>query len=104
MVGVCCIQIIQRDIVCKKKKNFKDTKCYHVLSLDDTLCILHILCLCDSLTMKDGGVDIIIQKFMCAQKTSSKLRLYFGLRHQPVVEDWGDFATLLQLSCCKIFH
>lgn len=37
--------------------------------------------------MKDGGVDIIIQKFMCAQKTSSKLRLYFGLRHQPVVED-----------------
>lgn len=40
-----------------------------------------------TLTMKDGGVDIIIQKFMCAQKTSSKLRLYFGLRHQPVVED-----------------
>ena len=40
-----------------------------------------------SLIMKDDVTDIIVQIFICTQKTGFQLRLYFGLRHQPVVED-----------------
>ena len=54
--------------------------------------------------MKDDVTDIIVQIFICTQKTGFQLRLYFGLRHQPVVEDWGNFAMLLQFGYCKKFH